>query len=88
LPDPILDTNDFLARDTVYRLLLEASFGMKTMSISKKVNVVNSISLQLKLSVDDASTHEILCSNWISQQYKVGWELPVEVVKWLLKVGE
>ncbi|CAG8626170.1 10641_t:CDS:10 [Paraglomus brasilianum] len=62
LPDPILDTNDFLARDTVYRLLLEASF------------------------VDDASTHEILCSNWISQQYKVGWELPVEVVKWLLKV--
>ncbi|CAG8590574.1 7572_t:CDS:10 [Paraglomus occultum] len=61
LRDPTLVTNDFLTRDAVYRLLLEASS-------------------------DDASTHEILCSNWISQQYKVGWKLPVEVVKWLLEV--
>nr|CAG8547376.1 13371_t:CDS:10 [Entrophospora candida] len=36
---------------------------------------------------DNEKLKEVLCNDWIAQQYQLGWEMPNEVVFWLLETA-
>ncbi|RIA91826.1 hypothetical protein C1645_103751 [Glomus cerebriforme] len=43
--------------------------------------------LLLKVSSDEEKLKDILCNNWIAHQFKIGWQLPAEVIVWLLHLA-
>jgi hypothetical protein len=40
------------------------------------------------LITDEEKLKDILCNNWIARQFEIGWQLPTEVIIWLLRLGE
>ncbi|PKC02527.1 hypothetical protein RhiirA5_425113 [Rhizophagus irregularis] len=43
--------------------------------------------LLLKVYSDKENLKDILCNNWIARQFEIGWQLPTEVIIWLLRLA-
>ncbi|GET01950.1 protein FAM178B-like [Rhizophagus clarus] len=43
--------------------------------------------LLLKMYSEEDKLKDILCNNWITRQFEIGWRLPTEVIVWILHMA-